>query len=395
MRQGSSGQSEPGLAGYGRRATGSGDFYAESGELRYYVFSGADTLAVLSRYTELTGRMPLPPLWALGFHQSRWSYTPAEHVREIAFGFRKRNIPCEVIHLDIDYMDGYRCFTWIDDTFPTPPALLSDLQNEGFKTVVILDPGIKADPDYKVDQSGVKEEVYVKYPGGALFVGPVWAGNSHFPDFTNPKARSWWASQFEALAKVGVAGVWNDMNEPVILNVGDDRQIPDVARHDFEGQGATHVEAHNVYGMLMARASREALERWQPDKRPFNITRAAHAGSQRYASSWTGDNVSTGDYLRLSLSMTLNSGLSGLAFTGPDTGGFGGDTEPELFTRCFHSARCCRFFGFTPPKRRSARSRGASASLTKTSPVKRLNCVINCCPTCIRCSRSVRKMAGR
>ncbi len=185
--------------------------------------------------------------------------------------------------------------------------------------------------------------MYVKYPGGALFVGPVWAGNSHFPDFTNPKARSWWASQFEALEKVGVAGVWNDMNEPVILNVGDDRQIPDAARHDFEGQGATHVEAHNVYGMLMARASREALERWQPDKRPFNITRAAHAGSSATPHPGQATTFDLGSF-GLSLSMTLNSGLSGLAFTGPDTGGFGGDTEPELFTRWMQLSSLLPFF---------------------------------------------------
>ncbi len=319
-------------------------FCSETGELRYYAFGGADLRSVLNRYTELTGRMPLPPLWALGFHQSRWSYTPAERVREIALGFRKRKIPCDALYLDIDYMDGYRSFTWDEKRFPLPAVLVSDLQKEGFKTVVILDPGIKADPNYKLDQSGIKSGVFVTYPDGRLFSGPAWAGKSHFPDFTNATTRSWWAAQFESLAKIGVAGVWNDMNEPVIFNVGTDRQIPDAARHDFDGLGATHVEAHNLYGMLMGRASREGLQRWQPDKRPFNLTRAAYAGAQRYASFWTGDNLSTWDHLRLSISMTINSGLSGLAFTGPDTGGFGNNCEPELFARWMQLSAMLPYF---------------------------------------------------
>lgn len=319
-------------------------FESESGELRYYVFSGASVADILARYTELTGRMPLPPSWALGLHQSRWSYTPADRVREIAVGFRKRKIPCDAIHLDIDYMDGYRVFTWDRTRFPSPAVLVGDLLAEGFKTVVILDPGLKADPQYTVDKSGLKEDVFIKYPNGKPFEGPVWAGKSHFPDFTNPKTRGWWAAQFESLAKIGVAGVWNDMNEPVLFNLGNDRQMPDSVLHSFEGQGATHVEAHNLYGTAMARASRDGLERWWPDKRPFNITRSAYAGAQRYASSWTGDNSSTWDHLRLSISMTLNCGLSGMAFTGPDTGGFGGDTEAELFTRWIELSALLPFF---------------------------------------------------
>jgi alpha-glucosidase len=319
-------------------------FNSETGELRCYLFGGPDVLTVLNRYTELTGRMPLPPRWALGYHQSRWSYETAERVREIAAGFRKRHIPCDVIHLDIDYMDGYRCFTWDRDRFPAPAVLVSDLAADGFKTVAILDPGLKADADYKVDQSGLREGMFVKYPDGQPFVGPVWAGSSHFPDFTHPGTRRWWAAQFESFAKIGIAGIWNDMNEPVLFNLGADRQMPDAVRHDFEGAGASHVEAHNVYGALMGRASREGLERWQPGKRPFNITRAAYAGSQRYASSWTGDNLSTWDHLRLSITMTLNSGLSGIAFTGPDTGGFGGNPEPELFVRWLQLSSLLPFF---------------------------------------------------
>ncbi len=321
-------------------------FEAENGELRYYVFLGADTAEVLNRYTELTGRMPLPPLGSLGLHQSRWSYATADRVRTIAAEFRRRKIPCDALYLDIDYMDGYRCFTWDRTRFPSPAVLVGDLLADGFKTVVILDPGIKAEAGYAVDKSGLEAGAFIKYPGakGKPFVGPVWAGDSHFPDFTDPHARAWWAAQFESFAKIGVAGVWNDMNEPVLFNLGGDRQMPDTVYHVFEGQGSSHVEAHNVYGTLMARATREGLERWQPDKRAFSITRAAYAGVQRYASSWTGDNYASWDHLRLSVSMTLACGLSGLAFTGPDVGGFGGNPDAELFTRWLQLGAFLPFF---------------------------------------------------
>src|SRR5581483_1712292 len=304
-----------------------------SGELRYYVFSGADVMDVLSRYTELTGRMPMPPMWALGFHISRWSYFPADKVREIAQGFRRRNIPCDAIYLDIHYMDGFRPFTWDRERFPAPAVLIRELSEQGFKVVAILDPGIKVDPSYPVYQSGLHEDVFLRYPNGKHFVGPVWPGKAVFPDFTSPKGRAWWAAQFSALTNPGVAGVWNDMNEPTVFSPGADRELPDQVQHEFEGQKASHLDAHNVYGMLMARASHEALEKARPGKRVFNVSRAAFAGAQRYASTWTGSNRSTWDHLRLSVSMVINSGLSGLAFTGPDIGGFAGDAEPELFTR--------------------------------------------------------------
>jgi alpha-glucosidase len=308
-------------------------FGAYSGELRYYIFSGNDVNAVLNRYTELTGRMPMPPMWALGFHLSRWSYTPADRVREVAAAMRKAKMPCDAIYLDIDYMDGFRCFTWDLEKFPAPAVLMTELGDQGYKVIAILDPGIKVDPKYKAYTSGMGDDVFIKLPNKKPFVGPVWAGNSVFPDFTSAKARAWWATQFDVLIKPGIAGIWNDMNEPTVFNAGTNRELPEYLRHDFDGQGASHLEAHNLYGMLMGRASREALEKHRPGKRPFNIIRAAYAGAQRYASTWTGDNRSTWDHLKLSIGMTVNSGLAGLPFNGPDVGGFDGDCEPELFTR--------------------------------------------------------------
>ncbi len=308
-------------------------FGGTMGELRYYQFAG-DVFSILNRYTELTGRMPLPPLWALGFHISRWSYVPESKVREVASELRKRNLPCDAIYLDIDYMDGYRVFTWNKSAFPKPERLIRDLANAGIKTVAILDPGIKQDPAYSIYKEGIVGKHFVSFPDGTPYIGPCWPGDSAYPDFTNPATRAWWAGHVHQLvSKAGLAGLWNDMNEPVIFN---SETMPDEVQHHFDGyygKPTSHVEAHNVYGMLMARATLEGLQQVDKDRRWVNLVRAGHAGVQRYASTWTGDNNSDWDHLKLAITMTINSGLAGLPFNGPDVGGFFGDCEPELFVR--------------------------------------------------------------
>ncbi len=327
-------------------------FRFEGGELRYYVFTGPTIAGVLARYTELTGRLAMPPLWALGYHQSRWGYYPEARVREIAAEFRKRRIPCDVIHLDIDYMDGYRCFTWHPERFPDPAGLARDLRADGFRLITIIDAGIKVDEEYAVDQTGLAKDVYVKTPEGEPFVGPVWPGPCHFPDFTNPNARDWWADQCEAFASVGIEGIWNDMNEPAVFGAEAPPALtlPDDLLHN---QDIPHVAVHNLYGTLMARASREGMERLRPGKRQVILTRAAFAGAQRETGAWTGDNKSTWDHIRLSISMCLNLGLSGMAFTGPDVGGFAnaggfqsgeGTPTAEMVTRWIQVGACLPFF---------------------------------------------------
>lgn len=309
-------------------------FFAEDGELRFYLLAGPTVKDVLAQYTSLTGHMPLPPLWALGFHQSRWGYD-SEHVfRTLAQEFRQRRLPCDALYFDIDYMDGYRSFTWDRERFPLLPGLLATLAEQGFKAVGIVDPGIKVDPGYAAYESGLTENVFLKYPNGKPVTGPVWPGACHFPDFTSPQVRAWWADQIRTLTRTGFAGIWVDMNEPTIFSFQRPTTVPDYVTHDWDGAGQTHVGGgHNVYGMLMARATREGLQNERPEKRPFVMTRAGHAGVQRYASTWTGDNAATWEHLRLSISMVLNAGLSGIPFTGPDVGGFAGDPDGELFTR--------------------------------------------------------------
>jgi alpha-glucosidase len=315
-------------------------YEADTGELCVYVMAGPGIADVVERYTALTGRMPLPPRWLLGYHQSRWSYYPESRVRELAAEFRQRRIPCDALHLDIHYMDGYRVFTWDAERFPDPAGLLADLRREGLRAVCIIDPGVKVDPGYAVHDEGLMRDAFCRLPDGSLFQGPVWPGQCYFPDFTNPEVRQWWGGLYRPLLEAGVSGFWNDMNEPAIFGGG----MPGVVRHSYEGQGASHGRVHNVYGLQMARASAEGLAKLAPEERVPLISRSGYAGLQRYAMVWTGDNHSTWAHLRLGVSMCLNLGLSGLALCGPDVGGFAGDCGGELLARWMQVGALTPFF---------------------------------------------------
>nr|MBO2492233.1 DUF5110 domain-containing protein [Rhodothermus marinus] len=326
---------------FGGRAPEHVSFGADGGELVYYFLAGPTPADVLRRYTWLTGRFALPPRWALGYHQSRWSYYPEAVVRALVAEFRARGLPLDVVHLDIHYMDGYRIFTWDPERFPDPKRLAEDLRREGVRLVTIVDPGVKVDPGYRLHDEGLAEDVFVRYPDGHLYAGEVWPGRCYFPDFTDPKARDWFGRYVGEFLQTGVAGFWCDMNEPSVFGGG---TMPDLIVHRLEGRGGTHREAHNVYGLLMARAVWEACRRHAPDRRPFVITRAAYAGVQRYACVWTGDNVADWSHLRQALTMMLSLGLSGEPFSGSDIGGFIGTPTPELYARWIQLGACSPLF---------------------------------------------------
>ncbi len=319
-------------------------YHADGGALDLYLVHGPTPLGVVETYARLTGRTPMLPRWALGYHQCRYSYMDEAEIREVAEGFRSRQIPCDALYFDIHYMDGYRVFTWDHDRFPDPAGLLGDLAADGFRSVVIVDPGVKADdPDYPVYRDGQDRDAYVRYPDGAEVHGEVWPGRCAFPDFTDPDVRDWWGALHRGLVEAGVDGFWNDMNEPALFSVEhvegsmdaehDVGTIPDDARHAFDGAGASHAQAHNVYGQQMQRATFEGLRALSPERRPFTITRAAFAGSQRFGTSWTGDNSATWDHLTLAVQTCLSLGVSGMTFTGSDVGGFVGVPTGELLAR--------------------------------------------------------------
>lgn len=307
-------------------------FGAEGGEINYYFINGPDPKQVLEHYTNLTGRMPLPARWQIAYHQSRYSYYPESMVRFIADNFRARHIPCDALYLDIQYMDGYRVFTWDEAGFPDPRKLLSDLRRQGFRVVTIIDPGAKVDPNYWVYQQGLVGNDFVEMPDGKLFIGKVWPGDAVFPDFTWDRVRDWWGSLYQGLIQDGVAGFWDDMNEPSVFDVPSRTMPPDAVFYDH-GQHSPHLKVHNVYGLLMSEATREGVLKFRPNERPLVITRDTYAGGQRYAAVWTGDNSSTWEHLRLSLPELMNMGISGLSLVGADIGGFAMSPSPDLYTR--------------------------------------------------------------
>jgi len=289
---------------------------------------------VLRSLADLTGHIPMPPRWALGYQQCRYSYDPDTKVREIADNFRSHKLPCDVIWMDIDYMDAYRIFTFRKDEFPDPRGLNNYLHQQGFHSVWMIDPGVKVDPGYSVYDSGTKGDMWVKNSEGSNFQGKVWPGLCVFPDFTRTETRAWWAGLYKDFIGQGVDGVWNDMNEPAVFDTPD-WTMPEDNWH--RGGGALvegpHRRYHNVYGMLMVSATREGILKAQPRKRPFVLTRANFLGGQRYAATWTGDNASKPEHLELSIPMTLTLGLSGQPFNGPDIGGFAENATPELWSR--------------------------------------------------------------
>lgn len=315
-------------------------FAADGGTLDYFVFQGPAIADVVSAYTALTGRMPMPPLWALGYQQSRWSYYPDSEVLSLAREFRQRQIPADVIYLDIHYMDDYRVFTWHPERFPRPQAMLRQLGEMGFKPVVIVDPGVKEDPEYAIAGEGLAGDHFVRYPDGELYVGSVWPGRSYFPDFARAETRQWWGGHVASLREQGVRGFWNDMNEPAVWG----RAFPDEALMQDTDGPASFKRMHNLYGHLMARATHETLRRHRPDERPFVLTRAGFAGTQRWAAVWTGDNVASWEHLELGIRMMLGLGLSGVAFNGTDVGGFVDTPSGELFARWMQLGAFSPFF---------------------------------------------------
>lgn len=309
-------------------------FGAEGGELDYYVLAGPRPADVLRRYAELTGPMPMPPLWALGYQQCRYSYFPDSRVMEVAKSFRERHIPADAIWLDIHYMDGYRVFTWDPKRFPQPKKMLQDLSAINFKTVAIVDPGVKLDPGYAVFDGGVKADVFAKTKDGKLYSGGVWPGASVFPDFTDAPARKWWSQHMSEFVSAGLAGIWIDMNEPAVMDAPGGTAPLDVVFH-HNGAPVSHAQVHNVFGQQMSLATQEGLLKQRPNERPFVLTRATYAGGQRYAAVWTGDNVATWLHLKDGIGTLLGMGISGFPFVGSDIGGFvdSAPADADLYTR--------------------------------------------------------------
>lgn len=304
-------------------------FGASAGNLDYYYIAGDSLPEILNGYTYLTGTCPLPQRWALGYHQSRWGYMTQEDIEEIAVGMRDHDIPCDSIHFDIDYMQDYKVFTWNQERYHgDPDGYLKELTERGFKPVVINDPGVKQEKGYHIYEEGVEKGYFAKDPEGNVYINAVWPGDAAFPDFGNPAVREWWGENQKFLLDKGIRGIWNDMNEPASFK----GPLPEDVVFTDEARSANHAKMHNVYGHLMAKGTYEGLEKLD-GRRPFVITRACYAGSQKYTTAWTGDNQSLWAHIQMAIPQLCNLGMSGMPFVGTDVGGFGADTTPELLTR--------------------------------------------------------------
>jgi alpha-glucosidase len=309
------------------------------GPIDYYLMYGPEPKQVVTEWAWLTGPTPLPPLWALGFQQSRYSYFPESQLREIAGRLRKDHIPTDVLWLDIDYQHENWPFTVNTQAFPNFSGMVKDLAAQHFKLVVITDLHVARQPNvgYAPYDSGTAGDHFVKNPDGSTYVGKVWPGPSVFPDFTQAQTRQWWGSLYQGFVKDGVAGFWNDMNEPAVFD-GPGKTMPNDVQHRIDEPGfakrtANHLEIHNIFGMQNSRGTYEGELALRPNERPFVMTRASYAGGQRYSATWTGDNSSTWNHLRMTVPQLINLGLSGFSLAGADVGGFAGSPPPDLLTK--------------------------------------------------------------
>lgn len=304
-------------------------FTVEEGDLNYYFIYHSGVEGIITSYTDLTGKTPMPAQWSLGFQQCRWSYFPDTEVLTVARTFREKQIPLDVIYLDIHYMDSYKIFTWDKIRFPQPVNMLNTLKGMGVRTAIIVDPGIKVEKGYTAYEEGIKNDLFLKYPDGTKYAAEVWPGLCNFPDFTLPETRNWWGNSFKNYVDEGIIGFWNDMNEPATWG----QKFPSLVEFNYDGNGGNGLTGRNIYGMQMARSTYEGTKKLLVNQRPFVLTRSGYAGIQRYSTVWTGDNTPTDDHLLLGVRLLNSLGLSGVANCGVDVGGFAADATKELYTR--------------------------------------------------------------
>lgn len=321
-------------AGSGHDRPGTSALRMSGGPLRCWVMVGTPARVLLA-WASLTGAPALPPAWALGHQHARWGFGSEQEVRRIVAGYQDHDLPLDAVHLDIDHYDEHQVFTVDQERFPKLPQLAEDLRRDGVRLVSIVDPAVRAEPGNAVYEAGTVVDAFVRDAAGQLVRGEAWAGESVFPDFTHARVREWWGGLYKERLAQGFAGFWHDMNEPTSFTAFGEPTLPRSARHALEGRGGDHREAHNVYGLCMARSAYEGVRELAPQERPFVFSRSGWAGLQRYGGTWSGDVATGWPGLRASLALVMGLGLCGVPYSGPDVGGFDGSPSPELYLRWF------------------------------------------------------------
>ena len=336
-------------------------------DFEVYLIKGQELREITKVFLGLIGKSYLPPKWAFGYMQSRWSYPTGEAVLNIANNFVEKEIPCDGICLDLDYMDDFKDFSLSDERFPNFEKVTSDLKEKGIKIIPIIDAGVKIEEDYDLYEEGIKNNYFVKDKDGKNFVAAVWPGKVHFPDFLNSDARVWFGEKYKKLIDLGVEGFWNDMNEPAIfysetglenafkkieelkgqeLNINGFFALKDAVLgisnstddykamyHNMDGKLVNHYDVHNLYGYNMTKAAAEGFNKIDENKRYLLFSRASSIGMHRYGGIWTGDNCSWWSHLKLNISMMPSLNMCGFIYSGADTGGFGSNADSELISR--------------------------------------------------------------
>lgn len=332
-----------------------------------YLVEGDSLKEIVRQFRKIIGKSYVPPRWAFGFGQCRWSYMSADEIREVADKYDEAGIPLDMIYLDIDYMERYKDFTVDDKSFPDFPEFVQEMKNRGIHLVPIIDAGVKIEEGYDVYEEGLSGDYFCKKENGENLVAAVWPGKVHFPDFLDEKAREWFGNKYKFLLDQGIDGFWNDMNEPAIFYTEDHlqevfEQIEDYKGknldinsffdfkglvgsisnnsedykrfyHNYKGQKIRHDKVHNLYGYNMTRAAGEAFERLCPDKRVLMFSRSSFIGMHRYGGVWCGDNMSWWSHLLLNIQQMPALNMCGFLYSGADIGGFGADTTEDLLLR--------------------------------------------------------------
>lgn len=338
----------------------------EHADLDFYLIEGENAYQIVRQFRKLIGRSYIPPKFAFGFGQSRWGYKTAKDFLDVADGYRSNHIPIDMIYMDIDYMEDYKDFT-ISEEFPDFPAFVQEMKQKDIRLIPIIDAGVKIEENYDVYEEGVAHNYFCKREDGSDFVGAVWPGETHFPDFFQPEVRAWFGAKYQWLTEQGIEGFWNDMNEPAIFYTPEGiKKIKEQVReflpkpetkdgvwemqgrfmnlansaedyasffHNVQGEMVRHDRIHNLYGFQMTRAAGEALQKISPEKRCLLFSRSSYIGMHRYGGIWTGDNKSWWSHLLLNLKMLPSLNMCGFLYVGADLGGFGANTTRELLLR--------------------------------------------------------------
>lgn len=339
----------------------------ETENLDVYIITGKDEKDIVKQFRKIIGKSYIPPEWAFGFGQSRWGYKTEEDIREVARRYKEKNIPLSMIYLDIDYMKDYEDFTVDEEKFADIKKLSDDLKKDGIHLVPIIDAGVKIEKGYELYEEGVKNNYFCKDTNGNDFVGAVWPGRVHFPDFMQKETRDWFGKKYGRFIEMGIEGFWNDMNEPAIFYTEDRLQetldkIQELSKSnmgiveyfDFTGTVAglngntgdytkfthkmgdktvLHKDIHNLYGMNMTRSASEAIKEMYPDKKVLFFSRSSYIGAHRYGGIWQGDNKSWWSHILLNFQQLPSLNMCGFLFIGSDIGGFGCDTTEDLLMR--------------------------------------------------------------